>query len=198
MRSNRRWSHRAQLVHTDLRWRSGQHLRQCAGRQDSALLERTGFGGHRLSSGQLPGVQMRRSNRSNALRDRTRKNGILCRTNLRRWPTGNGGHLPVATRNRSHGAGWRSGEFGVALDRRHRSPKFLRCRVYLRQRVTQVLVTAPMPSACSTVSVPMPLSEQDNRSPRSCESLKVSRYFVLLPTTCESTCASSTAWQPTN
>jgi hypothetical protein len=183
MRSNRRRSHRAHLVHTDLRRRSRRQLCECSRRQDSAVLEHRRFGSYRLSARQFSGLQMPRPNRRNALRNRARKNRFLGRTDLRGWSASGDRDLPVATRNCPYRTRRRGGEFGVTLDRRHRSPRFVWRRVHMRQRVTQVLAEAPIHSACSTRPVPIPLSKEDNRSPRSCESVNVSRYFALVANT---------------
>lgn len=183
MCSNRRRSHRAHMVLADVRWRIHQRERlhrKCQRAQDSAVLERCGFWSDGLSTRQLSGLRLPRADGSDALRNRASKNRILRRTYLRGWPAGKSGHLSNATRNCPNRSGWRSGELGVALDRRHRSLQFVWHRMHLRQRVTQVLAKAPGPGACLGPSVPMPRSEKDNRSPRRCESVNVSSYFAMV------------------
>jgi len=170
------------MVLADLRRGSGRQLRNGACRQGSALLESCGFGSDWLSAGQLSRLRLPRPNRSYVVRDRTRENRFLRRTNLRRWPTRTSGDVSSATRNCTHRSGRGSCESGVTLDRRHRSSRFVWHRMHMRQRVTQVLANAHPQGACLQMSVPMPLSEQDNRSPRSCESVNVSRYFALVVT----------------
>ena len=168
------------MVLADLRRGSGRQLRECSRRQGSAVLASCGFGSDWLSARQLSRLRLPRPNRSYAVRNRTRENCFLCRTNLRRRPTRASGDVSSAARNCPHRSRRGSGEFGVTLDRRHRSSRFVWHRMHLRQRVTQVLANAHTQGACLPMSVPMPLSEKDNRSPRSCESVNVSRYFALV------------------